>query len=81
MKITDKRMVEMLRSGRFKAIIKDVAGRRMLLGFERTSSRSRKYREKFMCSPTDLDQLVRKHQRENQPATTTATEDGGNPAV
>ena len=79
MKFTDAKMQAMLQSGRWKAIVKDVAGRRMLIGFERASRRSRKYHEKFMCAPTDLDQLVKKHQREIQspPAAESGTQPAG----
>ena len=59
MKITE--MTEMIKTGRFKAIIKQVGTRRMFVGIER-SSRSRKSQVKFMCPPQDLDQLVEKHQ-------------------
>lgn len=43
--------------GRFKAIIKDVAGRRMLLGFERASKRSRKSNIIHISKPVDMDTL------------------------
>jgi hypothetical protein len=45
------------KSGKYKAIVKELAdGRRMFLGLERTSKRSRKYRTKLMCdSPIFLD--------------------------
>jgi hypothetical protein len=58
MKITE--MTEMIKTGRFKAIIKQVGTRRMFVGIER-SKRSRKSQIKYMCPPQDLDQLVEKH--------------------
>ena len=53
-------MKEMLATGRYQAIVKVVAGRRMFLGIERKSRRSNRRHEKFMCSPVDLDQLMAK---------------------
>lgn len=57
MKITDPQIQRILRRGRHKAIIKDVAGRRMLIGFEPNSKDSRKYHQKLFTNPIDLDQL------------------------
>lgn len=57
-------MIAKLRTGRYQAIVKEITGRRMFLGIERTSKRSRKTSEKFMCSPQDLGQLVARMKRE-----------------
>lgn len=57
MNINDPEIQKLLRKGRLKAIIKNVTGRRMLIGFERNNRRSRKYRIKHMTSPVDLDAL------------------------
>ena len=55
----------MLASGRWQAIVKDVSGRRMCLGLERTNRRSRKFAEKFMFRmPVDLGQLVKDHEKQ-----------------
>jgi len=62
MKIDDPHIVKKLNSGRWKAIIKMVGERRMFLGIERVSRRSRKYKEKLMCAPQDLSQIVNQHQ-------------------
>lgn len=59
MKIKD--MIPMLQTGRWQAIVKNVAGRRMFLGIERISKRSRKNRVKYMCPPQDLDRLLAEH--------------------
>ena len=66
-----KEMMKELQSGRFQAIVKNVAGRRMFLGIERKNTRSRKRHQKFMCSPQDLDQLLAKQ----KPAEPTVTLD------
>ena len=56
--MTSKKQIQkMLKNGRYKAIIKEVAGRRMLLGFERRSKSSRKYGHKSLTSPIDLDRM------------------------
>lgn len=65
MKIKD--MIPMLRTGRWQAIVKNVAGRRMFLGIERASKRSRKNHVKYMCPPQDLDRLLEEHAK--KPAT------------
>ena len=74
MKISE--MMKQLQTGRFKAIIKDVAGRRMFLGIERANKRSSKYHVKYMCPPQDLDQLVAKSSsaKATQPATESPTQ-------
>lgn len=62
MKINE--MMKMLKTGRWKAIVKQVGARRMFMGIERVSTRSRKRQVKYMCAPQDLDRLVAEHERE-----------------
>lgn len=47
----------LITKGRIKAIVKVVAGRRMLFGFERLNKRSRKYHVKHPSKPIDLASL------------------------
>ena len=61
-------MMKELQTGRYQAIVKNVAGRRMFLGIERKNRRSRKRHQKFMCAPQDLDQLLAKQKSEPTPA-------------
>ncbi len=57
-----QKMLALCLTGRVQPIIKDVAGRKMLLGFERRSKCSRKGGAKHLLpSPMDLDQLVKEH--------------------
>lgn len=49
-----KLIQKMIKSRRYKAIIKMVGERRMLVGFERNNKRSRKSRIKFITKPIDL---------------------------
>lgn len=51
---------------RIKAIVKVVAGRRMLFGFERLNKRSRKYHVKHLSKPIDLASLSPSSQKELQ---------------
>jgi len=62
--LNTQQMIEKLRSGRYQAIVKVIAKRRMFLGIERASKNSRKTSEKFLCAPQDLDQMVAKMKRE-----------------
>jgi hypothetical protein len=55
--IHDTKIKKVLARGRHRAIIKDVAGRRMLIGFEPSNPNSRKRHVKLMTSLIDLDQL------------------------
>jgi len=53
--------------GRVKAIVKEVGGRRMLVGFERNSRSSRKSRTKYFTkTPIDLAALVENHENQKQ---------------
>lgn len=61
-------MKAMLATGRYQAIVKNVAGRRFFVGVERKSKRSRKRHEKYMCPPQDLDQLLAKHAKKKEQA-------------
>lgn len=68
-------MTKMLQTGRYQAIVKDVAGRRMFLGIERISSRSRKRSRKYMCPPIDLDKVLKEHaEKKSQSETQTETQ-------
>lgn len=55
---------KLIAKGRIKAIVKEVAGRRMLFGYERINKRSRKNHIKFLSAPIDLDRITREHNRE-----------------
>ncbi len=48
---------KLIAKGRVAAIIKDVAGRRMLFGFERANKRSRKAHVKYFSKPIDMATL------------------------
>jgi hypothetical protein len=76
MKITSEKAIKLFSTGRFKAIIKKVGERRMMIGIERDRSSS-KYREKFLCAPIDLDQLVRNYKRELQKQQSAAEQPAG----
>lgn len=52
---SERRMIDrIIKNGRYKAIIKEVGDRRMLVGFERASKRSRKHRIKYITKPIDM---------------------------
>lgn len=58
-----EKLKKLAAKGRVKAIVKEVSGRRMLIGFERINPRSRKFRQKqFLRAPMDLDALVKDHE-------------------
>jgi hypothetical protein len=59
---------------RIKAIVKVVAGRRMLFGFERLNKRSRKYHVKHLSKPIDLASLSPQSQKELAPASSPTIE-------
>lgn len=52
-----KKIDNLIAKGRIQAIVKEVAGRRMLVGFERTSKRSRFSRIKYFSKPIELSKL------------------------
>lgn len=62
---------------RIKAIVKEVAGRRMLFGFERLNKRSRKYHVKHLSKPIDLASLS----PQSQTALASATDSLTSPAI
>lgn len=53
------KILKLANNGRYQAIVKVIAGRRMLLGFERKNKRSSKYRQKFIMAPLDLATLTK----------------------
>ncbi len=57
---------------KLRAIVKDVAGREMLCGFEyAVKKRSPKYTHKWLCRPVDLSALPHRNRKEdNVPSTT-----------
>lgn len=62
-----KKLKVAMAKGRIKAIIKNVAGRRMLVGYERVSKQSRKAKVIHIHAPVDLDKLA-KEQGQRKPA-------------
>lgn len=63
------KLMKLAAKGRVQAIVKEVAGRRMLIGFERVNSQSRKFRQKqFLGAPMDLDALTKDHETNNADA-------------
>lgn len=68
MNFNDPKFQALAQAGKLQAIVKEVAGRRMLIGFERNEG-SRKFREKFITSPIDLDALGKPPAEPVDPAT------------
>jgi hypothetical protein len=54
---------KLIAKGRVQAIVKEVAGRRMLFGLERLNKRSRKSHVKYLSQPIDLAALTKGAQR------------------
>ena len=73
------KILPLLNTGRYQAIVKEIAGRRMFIGIERISKRSRRYQQKFMCTPVDLEQLVKKHADSLKPAALLAQSETDSP--
>lgn len=62
-----EKLNKLIAKGRVKAIIKDVAGRRFLFGFERLNKRSRKFHVKHFSKPIDMAELSKDAQAKAAP--------------
>jgi hypothetical protein len=69
-------------AGNYQAIIKEIEGRRFLLGFERKNRASRKYKEKLLCPfPVNLDQVVADYEQTKRKLAQEAAQSAGGTAL
>lgn len=74
-----EKIQHLINKGRVKAIIKDVAGRRLLFGFERLNRRSRRYHVKHLTKPIDMATLSPKSPPSSLPAPLPVTHEDKQP--